>query len=98
MSALGMGGGLPQALLGGAAPGGQADAPGPEEGDEEHFLQAALDALHKAQQADQDHIESAKIIKAIGIIQDLLAARQSGHESALGVTPAHKAMSRAYGG
>lgn len=54
-------------------------------------------ALTQAEQGEQDHVDSATILKAIQLVQGILAARQQGAESALGVTPAHKAMSRQYG-
>ncbi len=66
------------------------------DGDGEQDLHEALDALHAFLQDDQDHIDKAQIAKCISIVQTILANRQKGSESALGITPAHKSMARAY--
>lgn len=56
----------------------------------------ALPALRKLGASAPDHQEAAIIDQCVLALQKLLASRQAGAESALGVTPAHKAMSRAY--
>lgn len=63
---------------------------------EQIVTEVALPALRKLGASAPDHQEAAVIDQCVLAIQKLLAARQSGAESALGVTPAHKAMSRAY--
>jgi len=100
MSALGMGGppqGAPASIQIGGAPGGApADAAGKPDGDWETDLQAALQALRDLASDATDHQETNVIDKCIAALSALTAKRQQGAESALGVTPAHKAMSRAY--
>ena len=94
MSALGMGGppqGAPASIQIGGPPAGTKS-----DGDWEQDLQNALAALRDTAKDAPDHQEAAIIDKCIAAIQGLLAKRQAGAESALGVTPAHKAMSRAY--
>ena len=88
----------PSIQIGGGGPGGppQPNGPGDDTGDTEHWLQVAKDALQKAENGEEDHIESAEILKWIVGIQKLLGDRQKGAESAFGITSAHKAMSRAY--
>jgi hypothetical protein len=74
-------------------------APGAPMSDQEWeqlVAQVALPALRKLGASAPDHQEAAVIDQCVLAIQKLLASRQSGAESALGVTPAHKAMSRAY--
>lgn len=66
------------------------------DGDWEQDLQNALAALRELANDAQDHSETNVIDKCIAALSGLTAARQKGAESALGVTPAHKAMSRAY--
>lgn len=68
------------------------------DGDAEQDLHDALDSLQSFLKDDSDHVDKAQVAKCVSIVQGILAARQKGSESALGVTPAHKAMSRAYGG
>lgn len=97
MSALGQGGFPPSIQIGGGGDAPQAGGDGPDSPDVESLLQEAKDALQKAEASEQDHIDSATILKCIGAIQGILATRQKGAESALGVTPAHKAMSRQSG-
>jgi hypothetical protein len=58
--------------------------------------EVALPALRKLGASAPDHQEAAVIDQCVLAIQKLLASRQSGAESALGVQPAHKAMARAY--
>lgn len=102
MSALGLNlGGPPQ---GGPPPGappsiqipGDAptDAPSGSDGDAEQDLHDALDALHAFLQDDQDHVDKAQVAKCVSIVQGILATRQKGQESLLGITGTHKAMSR----
>jgi hypothetical protein len=79
-------GGYPSQQLG--APAGKGD------GDWEEDLQAALDALRALANDATDHGETNIIDKCIAALSALPAKRQAGAESALGVTPAHKAMSR----
>jgi hypothetical protein len=87
----GPGGPAPSIQIGGAGP-----SDGPDSPDVEALLQEAKAALQKAEDAESDHIDSQTILKCITAIQGILASRQKGAESALGVTPAHKAMSRSY--
>lgn len=79
------------------APGAQA-APAPaqkSDGDWEQDLQGAIAALRELEGDAQDHQEASVIATCIAQLRKLTAQRQAGAESALGVTPAHKAMSRA---
>lgn len=95
MSALGMGGppaGAPASIQIGGGPGSSTKG----DGDWEQDLQNALSALRELAGDAEDHIEANTIDKCIAALSALTAKRQSGAESALGVTPAHKAMSRAY--
>lgn len=94
MSALGMGG-PPQGAPASIQIGGP-DGSTKGDGDWEQDLQNALSALRELAGDAQDHIEANTIDKCIAALSALTAKRQSGAESALGVTPAHKAMSRAY--
>lgn len=71
---------------------------GKSDGDWEEDLQAALAALRALAADATDHVETNTVDKCIAALSALTAKRQQGHESALGVTPASKAMSRAYGG
>lgn len=101
MQALQQAGGAPGA---GGPPGGAPPSitlPGPaasgtSDGDAEQDLHDALDALQNFLKDDQDHVDKAAVAKCIAAIQGILGSRQKGAESALGVTPAHKAMSRSY--
>ena len=87
--------GFPSSIqIGGAAAGPDSDTKG--DGDWEEDLQAALAALRELASDASDHIETNVIDKCIAALSGLTAKRQTGAESALGVTPAHKAMSRAY--
>jgi hypothetical protein len=108
VSALGQGGpGLPpeimQAIAGlpGGPGGAGAGAPAPQapstksDGDWEQDLQQAIAALRELEGDATDHQEASVIATCIAQLRKLTAARQSGAESALGVTPANKAMSRA---
>jgi hypothetical protein len=91
--------GLPPAItIGGpgAGPVGPNDGPGPSDGDWEQDLQAAIAALRELVADAHDHVEANVVDKCIAALSALTAKRQQAHESALGVTPAHKAMSRAY--
>lgn len=74
--------------------GGPAPASGGGDGDAEQDLHDALDALHAFLQDDQDHIDKAQVAKCVSIVQGLLANRQKGAESLLGIQPVHKAMAR----
>ena len=78
-------------------PGSQDSGPqgGKSDGDWEEDLQAALDALRDLEKDATDHQEASVIATCIANLRKLTAQRQSGAESALGVTPAHKAMARA---
>lgn len=93
--------GFPASIQIGGAGAGPAGA-GPDDsstkgdGDWEQDLQAALAALRELAGDATDHIETNTIDKCIAALSALTAKRQQGAESALGVTPAHKAMSRAY--
>lgn len=79
------------------APGAQ-PAPAPmqkSDGDWEQDLQQAIAALRELEGDAQDHQEASVIATCIAQLRKLTAQRQAGAEAALGVTPAHKAMSRA---
>jgi len=100
MSALGMGGppqGAPASIqIGGGSPdSGQSTK---SDGDWETDLQNALAALRELASDAQDHSETNIVDTCIKALSGLLAKRQTGAEAALGVTAAHKSMSRAYGG
>lgn len=92
-------GGFPPSIQvgGGDAPDSPQDAaPTKGDGDWEQDLHAALDALRELAGDATDHIEKNAIDKCIAALSALTATRQKGAESALGVSPAHKAMSRSY--
>jgi hypothetical protein len=91
----GAGGPPPSIQIGGNGPEGSQGDTGQDGKTTEDWLDQAKTALQKAEAGEQDHIESAQILNLIAKIQDILAKRQGGAESALGVTPAHKAMARA---
>lgn len=86
-------------MLGGMAPPPSGPAPAPSstksDGDWETDLQNAIAALRELEGDAEDHQEAAVIATCIAQLRKLTAQRQSGAEAALGVTPAHKAMSRA---
>lgn len=87
----------PQIQIGGGSPdAGPDQGDGPDSNQVEELLVVAKAALQKAEAAETDHIDMQTILKCIAAIQGILASRQKGAESALGVTPAHKAMSRSY--
>lgn len=93
--------GLPPAITiggpnAGSGPVGPNDGAGPSDGDWETDLQAALDALRELAGDAHDHVEANTVDTCIKALSGLLAGRQKASESALGVTPAHKAMSRQY--
>ena len=78
-------------------PGAQAAPAGPQksDGDWEQDLQQAIAALRELEGDAQDHQEASVIATCIAQLRKLTAQRQAGAEAALGVTAAHKAMSRA---
>ena len=78
--------------IGGDSDAGAADTK--SDGDWEEDLRNALDALRTLANDATDHGETNVIDKCIAALSGLTAKRQAGAESALGVTPAHKAMSR----
>lgn len=85
--------GFPQSIpIGGDPAGGSTKS----DGDWETDLQAALSALRELAGDAEDHVETNVIDKCIAALSGLTAKRQQGAESALGVSPAHKAMSRQY--
>lgn len=91
--------GLPPAIsIGGPSGGpvGPNDGPGPSDGDWEQDLQQALAALRDLAKDAHDHVEANTVDTCIKALSGLLAGRQKAAESAYGVTPAHKAMKRAY--
>jgi hypothetical protein len=103
MAALqGGGAGAPGGPAGGGPPpspiqiggGPEADAGGKPDGDWEEDLRNAIDALRTLASDATDHNEMNIVDKCIAALTGLTAKRQAGAESALGVTPAHKAMSR----
>ena len=65
------------------------------DGDWEQDLQNAIAALRELEGDAQDHQEASVIATCIAQLRKLTAQRQAGAESAMGITPAHKAMSRA---
>lgn len=65
------------------------------DGDWEEDLRSALDALRQLAQDASDHQETNVIDKCIAALSGLTSKRQAGAESAIGITPAHKAMARA---
>ena len=86
-------GGVPASIMvGGPAAGGSSTK---SDGDWEQDLQDAISALRELESDATDHQEAAVIATCIANLRKLTASRQAGAESALGVTPAHKAMSRA---
>lgn len=91
-------GGFPPSITIGGPAGAGPDSGAKGDGDWEQDLQAALAALRELAGDATDHIEANTIDKCIAALSALTAKRQTGAESALGVTPAHKAMSRSYGG
>lgn len=92
------------ALGGGAAPdpsqgGGGGGQPGaPDNPDAESDLSDAIAALHSFLQNEQDDADKSVASACLAKLQSILGNRQKAEESAAGITPAHKAMSRAYGG
>lgn len=90
----GAGGGPPQSIQVGGPSDGPQDSGGAD-GDWEEDLQDALEALRKLAGDATDHGETNVIDKCIAALSGLTAKRQTGAESALGITPAHKAMARA---
>lgn len=101
MSALGMMGGgqpgpPPSIQIGSPAGGGTPDDTSTKgDGDWEQDLQSAIAALRELEGDATDHQEALVIATCIANLRKLTAQRQAGAESALGVTPAHKAMARA---
>ncbi len=97
----GGGPGGPPAGAGGPPPapiqiGGQDADAGKPDGDWEEDLRNALDALRALAADASDHQEMNIIDKCIAALSGLTSKRQAGAESALGITPAHKSMARAY--
>lgn len=72
---------------------GADNAPG---GDWEADLQKVVADLRALMGDAADHQEHAIVAQCYAQLQKLLGARQGQAESALGVQPAHKALSRAY--
>jgi hypothetical protein len=109
MQALQSGAGASPGAPGGPAAGGPPPAPiqiggdagagaaTKSDGDWEEDLRNALDALRTLASDAQDHVEANIVDKCIAALSGLTSKRQGAAESALGVTPAHKSMSRAYG-
>jgi hypothetical protein len=98
MSALGMGqpGGFPPSIqIGGGGP-ADSGAPQKSDGDWEQDLQSAIAALRELEGDAQDHQEASVIATCIANLRKLTAQRQAGAESAMGISPAHKALKRAY--
>lgn len=84
-------GGFPASIQVGGSP----DASQKSDGDWEQDLQAAIAALRELEGDAQDHQEASVIATCIANLRKLTAQRQAGHEAALGVSPAMKAMKRA---
>ena len=91
---LGAGGpppGAPASIqVGGGAPGPKSD------GDWQEDLKNALDALRALASDASDPAETNTIDKCIAALSGLQATRQKQNDAAMGTTPAHKAMGRAY--
>lgn len=66
------------------------------DGEWEQRLQDSISALRDLEADAEDHQEALVIATCIANLRKLTAQRQSGAEAALGVTSAHKALSRAY--
>lgn len=108
LSMLGAGGPGPGAGPGGPPPGvppsiqiGGGPAPsqqaGPKsDGDWQQDLRDAIAALRALANDAKDAAETNAIDKCIAALSGLQATRQKQAESAMGTTPAHKAMGRAY--
>lgn len=95
----GPGGPPPSIQIGGPSAGGGSDSgasDGPDNPNAEQDLHDAIDALQKFMSDEEDHVDKATVAKCIAQIQNILGSRQKGAEQALGVSSAHKAMSRAY--
>lgn len=95
--------GLPPEIMQGIeadANGGAGGQPGQgqqQAGDPVDFLRSALDAMSQYQTVHNDDIDLAEAAKIYAQIQKLLAKDQQEREQAMGVTPAHKGMAKAYG-
>lgn len=97
-------GGPPGAGPGGPPPGappsiqiGGQNGPGPKsDGDWQEDLKNAIAALRELAGDAKDPSETNAIDKCIAALSALQAMRQKQDEAALGTTPAHKAMGRAY--
>lgn len=81
--------------------GGGGPAPQPSGGDGfasfEFKLKMLIELARKLATEAPDYQESNVIDKCVVALSGIASSRQSGAESALGITPAHKAMSRVQG-
>jgi hypothetical protein len=60
-------------------------------------LRQAIEHAQQALVGEEDDPTSAELAKAVNSLYRIFAQRQKEDEAALGVTPAHKGMARAYG-
>lgn len=88
--------GLPPSITLGGPSNDSGSGSGSSDGDWEQDLQNALAALRELAADAHDHVETNIVDQCIKALSGLLAGRQKAAESAYGVTPAHKAMSRSY--
>lgn len=83
--------------LGGGAP-GQPDQSSQNGGRSSvDSLRDAISALDEYRSLEADDIDLAEAAKIYAQLQKLLAKDQQEREAAMGVTPAHKGMAKAYG-
>lgn len=76
---------------------GGGGAPGPQTGDATTLIRKLVDDAKAAlDSGDLDDQEKAVVLQCATALQKILGTRQSQEESAMGTTPAHKAMGRAY--
>lgn len=79
------------------APGQGGGTPGmPDNPDAEQALQQAIDGLHTFLSVEEDDQDKATAAKCLASLQSIFGSHQKQSEAASGVTPAHKAMGRAY--
>jgi hypothetical protein len=96
ISSLAGGGGAPPGAAPAGAGAGPPDAGGGAPADPESALSDILVQLRLiANDQSIDPAETAAIDKAVGALQSVLGTRQKETETAMGTTPAHKAMGRA---
>ena len=79
-----------------AGPGGTPPDSSQDMSPEDH-LREAIEHAQQALVGEEDDPTSGELSKAISSLYRIFAQRQKEDEAALGVTPAHKGMARAYG-